>query len=291
MHSYTVHGLSLSSELSFPQLPRGTGSDILIHYGDIGARDSLRKEEIMPGTIRHITSDGVVIASDGVGRLLIRNGNEIIVDRAQNASETKLRETLLGALQIVLVQRGRLVLHASAVEMNGYAVVFLGEPGQGKSTTAAALYCAGHRLLADDIISVEFRDKTPVVFPEYPTLSLFQDSYSIISRQITCEPVEQTFGKLSLAINDRLPVGPLLLHCAYVLAEGATFRIEPLSSHEALSALISGSYVIEQSESIASAYLVQCAQLVRAVNVRRLTVRRVPTDLTAVARIVEADNV
>ena len=55
--------------------------------------------------------------------------------------------------------RGALVLHASAVELpDGRALAFIGPSGTGKSTMAALLTRAGCRLLADDVVAVEFSD-------------------------------------------------------------------------------------------------------------------------------------
>ena len=45
---------------------------------------------------------------------------------------------------IVLYQRNLLVLHASAVNIAGGAVVFLGVSGEGKSSTAATFVTHGY---------------------------------------------------------------------------------------------------------------------------------------------------
>lgn len=62
-----------------------------------------------------------------------------------------LLEPVLGFL---LRSRGTLALHASAVEMDGKAVVFCGPGGAGKSTAAGACVAAGGALLSDDVVAV-----------------------------------------------------------------------------------------------------------------------------------------
>lgn len=56
----------------------------------------------------------------------------------------------------LLAQSGRFVLHASAVELGGTSVAFVGASGQGKTTMATILCAAGGRLITDDVLRVEF---------------------------------------------------------------------------------------------------------------------------------------
>lgn len=53
-------------------------------------------------------------------------------------------------LQMALGQRRYLLLHASAVEKDGRALIMTGESGAGKSTLAALLMARGWRLLGDE---------------------------------------------------------------------------------------------------------------------------------------------
>ena len=97
----------------------------------------------------------------------ITHGKKITVNPLTGIEENFLRVLILGpAFGILLHQRGRLVLHASTVNINGGAVAFMGFNGGGKSTTTAALNNKGYPLVCDDISSVEFDENgTPVVFP------------------------------------------------------------------------------------------------------------------------------
>jgi hypothetical protein len=49
---------------------------------------------------------------------------------------------------------GRLVLHASAVEVDGKALAFVGQSGQGKTTMATVLCAAGYPFVADDLLPI-----------------------------------------------------------------------------------------------------------------------------------------
>lgn len=60
--------------------------------------------------------------------------------------------TVLAFVNVVL---GRLVLHASTVEVDGRAIAVIGHSGMGKSTTAAMLCLVGARLVGDDVLVVD----------------------------------------------------------------------------------------------------------------------------------------
>lgn len=72
-----------------------------------------------------------------------------------DAAPLPLAQGLLAAemgmnLQMALAQRRYLLLHASAVERDGRALLMTGESGAGKSTLAALLMTHGWRLMGDE---------------------------------------------------------------------------------------------------------------------------------------------
>lgn len=72
---------------------------------------------------------------------------------AEGASEEMLPVMLTGhLLSTLLLLRGELVFHASAVEMDGAAFAFVGNSGAGKSTLAAIACRLGGRLVTDDVL-------------------------------------------------------------------------------------------------------------------------------------------
>lgn len=68
-------------------------------------------------------------------------------------------------LVLWLARQGVLVLHASAVVHEGQAVVFFGESGAGKTTTARRLGREGFRRISDDMIAVDLRGSEPLLVP------------------------------------------------------------------------------------------------------------------------------
>lgn len=68
-------------------------------------------------------------------------------------------------LAVHLMLRHELVLHASAVQVGGQALAFVGSSGMGKSTLAAALCELGCGLVSDDLLRV---DRAPGGMIAYP---------------------------------------------------------------------------------------------------------------------------
>jgi hypothetical protein len=109
----------------------------------------------------------------------IEGGRLITVWPLKDADEDMIRLFILGTcMGAILIQRGILPLHGSAVAIDGKAYAIVGESGAGKSTLASAFLSQGHRLLTDDVIAVSLSHdaRIPFVTPSYPSQKLWQDS-------------------------------------------------------------------------------------------------------------------
>lgn len=81
---------------------------------------------------------------------------------------------LLGTvLSYWLERQGILAFHASAVVIRERAVGFLASNGGGKTSLAAGLLQAGHRLLTDDVLAVETAGPTVIARPGYPSMRMW----------------------------------------------------------------------------------------------------------------------
>jgi hypothetical protein len=90
-----------------------------------------------------------------IARFLIRDGSEILFEAEDGHDPGDLTLYLLGTcFAVLLQQRGCVVLHASAVSVDGRAMLFCGQSGAGKSTLAAMLCERGFPLLNDDVCSL-----------------------------------------------------------------------------------------------------------------------------------------
>lgn len=85
-----------------------------------------------------------------------RSGNPLVVPAV-------LAGTIVAFL---LMAAGQCVLHASAVEVAGGVVAFVGPSGRGKTTMAALMCAAGAPLVADDLLPLEMgpdAERSPVL--------------------------------------------------------------------------------------------------------------------------------
>ena len=124
---------------------------------------------------------------------------------------------------MVLYFRGITCLHASAVSVGRRAVVLLGAPGAGKSTTAAAFAKLGYGVLSDDIVPLAEREGAFWIQSGYPRVCLWPQSVSTLYGSSDALPlITPTWDKryLDLTRNGcRFQSQPLPLAAIYCLGE------------------------------------------------------------------------
>ncbi|MEP9357676.1 HprK-related kinase A [Sphingomonas sp. KR3-1] len=159
-----------------------------------------------------------------------------------DAAPLPLAQGLLAAemgmnLQMALAQRRYLLLHASAVERDGRAVLMTGISGAGKSTLAALLMARGWRLMGDEFVLIDPATGLAHAFPRLiglknqaiavaqaahpqgrfgPLLAgtpkgdirhLVPDARAIRAQQLPAEPALLLFPRFGFAAAER-PVPP-----------------------------------------------------------------------------------
>ena len=93
---------------------------------------------------------------EDTGLFLMEQGKRIVVSPQPGADEKKVRLFILGTcMAVIMMQRGILPLHGSAVVIDGWAYAFVGHSGAGKSTLSAALASRGYPLLTDDVVALD----------------------------------------------------------------------------------------------------------------------------------------
>lgn len=156
-------------------------------------------------------------------------------------------------LPLALSRQGRLVLHGSAVTLNGYSMAFLGRSGKGKSTLAAAFAGAGARFLTDDGLRIEWAGDGLIVLPSHPSIRLWSDSREALIHDPpqVAPPVSYTSKQRFLAGID-LPFcdQPRPLRRLFLLGDRTPteISIRPCSASEALMGMVSNSFLLDIAE-------------------------------------------
>jgi hypothetical protein len=173
----TLCGWRVRSALALPELLPWTGDD---RPADVEiVFDAIREPGAAPVfALPHSklwAGGAYLLDMHGIGKFHVEGGRRVVVEPVQDTAESELRAFILSTVLGVLChQRGLLPIHASAVRIDGRAVLFAGISGIGKSTLAAALGQRGHILLADDVSA--FDPQTATILPAFPQRKLATDS-------------------------------------------------------------------------------------------------------------------
>jgi len=246
---YSLCGWRVRSEVRLPELPAWRGDD----RGDgiefvIGELPATLGETVLKTDGVEVSVEGarVRMAIRNVGVYLIESGNRIVVEPGFDVDphSPDVRLFLLGAgLGYLCHQRGLLPLHASAVEIDGRAVLFTGVSGAGKSTLASAFLQRGYRLLSDDVVPVEMTAGTAMVLPSIARIRLWPDSAAQAGWRIDeMEPCRRNLLKVARPIDAAAMTGALEPSAIFHLRppgplDGSTPRLVPISGARAVTAL------------------------------------------------------
>lgn len=197
----------------------------------------------------------------------------------------------------VLRRRGVTALHASALCIDGRAIVLTGEAGAGKSTTAAALALRGASVLCEDIAAVEENDRGFRVESGYPRVCLWPESVEMLLGHPGALPrISPSWDKCYLPLDGATPrfeTQKQPLGAIYILAPretGNAPRIEEASSREALLELVQNTYMnwlLDRTQRAEEFELL--SRLVSCIPARRIVPHRDPQHIGALCELIIED--
>ncbi len=140
-----------------------------------------------------------------------KGDSRIVCHSLPGTPEETLRHLLLDqVLPRIVSHLGRPAIHASGVQIEDFALLFLGETGWGKSTIGAYFDQKGDILLSDDCLLLEKRHDLVFTLPSYAGMRLLPDSYSSLNldsqNQKTSSPVAHYSTKKRIIINDDVSI-------------------------------------------------------------------------------------
>lgn len=195
-------------------------------------------------------------------------------------------------LPLALSRRGELVLHASCVEIDDFAVAFIGKSGLGKSTLAASFASNGHRFLTDDGLHVERRDGLYYAKPNRPSIRLWDDSSEALLHEARVKAPAVDYTSKSRFLADQVLTfccDPRRLCGAYFLGDGTADRptVTDMAPADAMVQLVRHAFLldIEEREALSQQFS-QLANFVNSVKTYRLDYERCYSELSSVRRLV-----
>ena len=188
---------------------------------------------------------------------LSADGRRAICWPSPNVSEATVEHLYRNQIMpLALGKLGKLVFHASAVELGDGAITFAGASGRGKSTVAAAFAMNGNPFLADDGVLLDGAPGTYVIRPSHPSLRLTAES----EKHLLCAPwhsetARESGAKAQHLASKRLTYcrKPKRLLAAYFLGEGSVSDVffRPLGAVEAVIQWAGQSFLLDISDESA----------------------------------------
>lgn len=203
-----------------------------------GEPDVLIREGSVPETLENPKTVGVrfqarpghfLLKVDNIAKYLVSEGRQVAIEICPGAEERDIRLFLLSSVFGALVhQRGLLPLHASAIEVCGQCVMFCGASGSGKSTLAKTFIRRGYHLHTDDVCVVSTGENaTPVAYPGYPQLKLWEDALEKIGVDAASYTrVRQVVDKFAVPVTGCFNHKPLPIKRIYILSPWNKGEIE-----------------------------------------------------------------
>ena len=228
----------------------------------------------------------------GVARFTVEHGRRVVVQPEDGIDAESVRVFLLGSvLGAVLFQRGFLVLHGNAIDIDGRAMVCLGPSGAGKSTLAAAFAARGHRILADDVVPV---DADCAAVPGFPRIKLWQDSADRLEIGTgDLDRIRPELEKFNLPVRQSFCDTPLPIRWVYLLNpdNADTISLTPVSGMKRFQPLLANTYRRRFMEGMAlrPEHLQRCGTLAGQVHLARVNRPRAGFDIDGLVDALLAD--
>lgn len=298
-YRYKVFGLHVASDILLPELltavdPPGM-PEVSISLGKVPADISGALEKTASF---QAAKDQFLFRVTGVGYYYTTNGNSIIVEPAGQAKEISVRLFLLGTtFGALLMQRGILPIHGSAVVVNGCCAIITGVSGAGKSTMLAAFRKRGYSYLTDDVAAVTVdADGVAWVHSSYPQQKLWRDSaetMGVDTASLTPFYTGKDRDKFAVPAHEGFWQAPVPLAALYELETGEQedVTVRPLSGMDKLAVLMSNTYRpwLVDVLDIKAAHFKQCVAVAGRIAVSKLTRPAGMFSLEEQVRLVQQD--
>jgi hypothetical protein len=245
--AYEAYGLYIGSQIDLPELRAidekcENQVDIKIDLKKIYKDDAIKK---LSKKAINVEKESIDVGIPRVGFLRIKSGEKITIDSKSKESSDLPRVFATGVgMAIALYQRGCLVLHSSAVSINGEIAIFLGAKGAGKSTMATLLSKNGHHIFTDDILRLSFENGSIKMYRGPKAIKLRKDSLEALKKSIKkFEKINGIKSKVLATTRCNKPERIYDTAKVFVLSDGSTVSIDKMKRKKALGCIIKNSFI------------------------------------------------
>jgi hypothetical protein len=292
MFYYVCFGLSIGSDFVLPELtPGGHGEDVYIRRGEF-VLPKVEATSIRRNGIEAFfggSSQAAYLHWPEVVSVLAEEGRTLTVTPADKEISSRLLNQFIlsEALGIVLYQRGYFLLHASAVKAGEGAIAFVGCPGAGKSTTAAAFARCGHPVLSDDMVALDLKASHEILIqPGFDNVKVSPSAARWLGYDLSAlATVFPNSEKRIIKQEKPLPTTPVSLSGIYILENGPQLSLKRLTGMKAFIPLLR--FFPCPSKLLkgpAVEYLHQCQEIYRRVPIVQI---QCPRNLDCISQLVK----
>ena len=276
---YRLGGIDIESELLLPASPSISGAPptAWIRRGKVAAT-------LAEATVKRVLCEAspaeFLLTVPGIARYLVRGGTEIVVDLLEDALDDDVGRYLVTYVLAALCQQRRLlVLHATAIDFHGRAILFSGPSAAGASTLGAVMALRGHGVLSDHVCVVDVSAGRALVHPVGIGVGLWADTLEYLGNTgDSPSRYLDSLDKFSVSIgppcDSAMPLG-----CVAFVEESRSpapaIHIAAATPMDAVAALMTNSFMpfLVTGPDRQAAHFIQCGEALRHASALRISRR------------------
>jgi hypothetical protein len=224
-YRYKAFGLIFESDIELPEFEPVLGFSTPSVFVKIGKSNPDILYTVHFADVSYVKSDHYFkMMIEDVGTFEVRDGAYIIIEPVQDRDIESARIYIYGTCaSVILMQRQILCLHGSGVLIDNQAVLFLGESGMGKSTTARYFAQNGYKFIGDDTLPILTGDDGNIkIQSSFPQYKLWQESLDLLDEDDSASltRIQKKINKYSMIKPDDFLEGQFPIHTCFVLDWG-----------------------------------------------------------------------
>lgn len=255
---YKAFGLKIRSDFALDVLDTCETGDDDFDVEVVSGNDIIRDPNPYFDPYLEIDANEQYMHWRAIGAYLIKDNTRIVVETHKGISDHLVSQALLGIVMAIMLERRQLLcLHASAVNSNGRAAIFLGDKGAGKSTTSGAMLAAGCSPISDDLVAMENlleKDLPAVIRPGFSFMKIWPDTAKALSLEM--EEADRLIHPHTTKIQKRMPKRikdeNVPIGAAFILqrqADATQTQATRLPPHEALQMVLRNTFMARFGET------------------------------------------